>query len=569
MGVIESAAAAAVRRPRLRAQWVVLGLVAAAVVYLAVVPVGFLLWRTFVVDGSFTLDAFRSAYDVFGLSEMVKNSIIFAVASTAIAVVIGTALAYVIVRTDAPWKPFLFAAALIPIATPGVLYVVAWVFLASPRTGLLNQALEPLFGPGALNIFGMGGMVFVESLRLAPMCFLLMYAGFRSLDPSLEESALASGARPRTVFLRVALPLVRPALITTILISVVRAISSFEIPAVLGIPGGIWVFTSRLWRAATDLPVNLAEAGALALPLLVLTSAGIVFYTHLTRRARRFETMTGKGYRPRLMPLGRWRVPVTGLVFVYFAASFVLPLLALLFVSTQPYYAAFSRDSLSRASFSHYGDVLTDPTMLAGAKNSAILSAGAATITMLLMAVCAWLVQRTKVPGRRVLDNLTFVPIAVPGLVLGVSILFVYLRVPLPIYGTLWILLIAYITDALPLGMRFSSVSMAQIGHELEESAAVSGASWLKSFRRVVLPLLVPGLLAGWIYIFYLSMRDLSTSLLLYSQGSEVLPVVMWRWYSGGQFTEVAALGVVTTVVFVLLALVARRLAGRVGLRES
>ncbi len=237
-----------------------------SVVYLAVVPVGFLLWRTFFEDGSFTLDAFRSAYDVFGLSEMVVNSLIFAVASTAIATAIGTALAYVVVRTDAPWKPFLFAAALIPIATPGVLYVVAWVFLASPRTGILNQVLEPVFGPGALNIFGMGGMIFVESLRLAPMCFLLMYAGFRSLDPSLEESALASGARPRTVFLRVALPLVRPALIATVLIAVVRAISSFEIPAVLGIPGGVWVFTSRLWRAATDLPVNLAEAGAYGTP---------------------------------------------------------------------------------------------------------------------------------------------------------------------------------------------------------------------------------------------------------------------------------------------------------------
>jgi iron(III) transport system permease protein len=187
---------------------------------------------------------------------------------------------------------------------------------------------------------------------------------------------------------------------------------------------------------------------------------------------------------------------------------------------------------------------------------------------MLLMAVCAWLVLRTRLPGRRVLENLTFVPIAVPGLVLGVAILFVYLRVPLPIYGTLWILLIAYITDALPLGMRFSSVSMAQVGHELEESAAVSGASWFKSFRRIVLPLLVPGLLAGWIYIFYLSMRDLSTSLLLYSPGNEVLPVVMWRWYAGGQFTEVAALGVVTTVVFVLLALVARKVASRAGVRE-
>lgn len=569
MSVVDGAIAAVARRGRPRGQWLVLGAVAALVAYLALVPVGFLLWRTFFDEGRFTLAALGDAYDVFGISEMAANSVVFAAASTAASVAVGAALAYVVCRTDAPWRPFLFAAALVPIATPGVLYAIAWVFLASPRTGMLNQALEPLTGPGALNVFGMGGMVFVETLRLAPMAFLLMYAGFRSLDPALEESALAAGARPRTVFLRVALPLARPALVTTVLLCLVRALSAFEIPAILGIPGGVWVFTSRLWRAATQFPVDLAEAGALALPLLALTSAGIVVYTRLTSRGRRFETMTGRGYRPRPVPLGRWRLPVTGLVLVYFAVSFLLPMLALLYVSTQPFYAAFSRESLGRASFGAYLDVVSDATMLTGVKNSVVLSAGTATVTMLLAAVCAWIVLRSRAPGRHLLDNLTFVPIAVPGIVLGVAILFVYLRVPLAVYGTLWILLIAYVTDALPYGMRYASVSMVQVGRELEESAAVSGARFGKTFRRIVLPLLVPGLLAGWIHIFYLSMRELSSSLLLYSPGGEVLPIVMWRWYQDGQFPDVAALGVLSTAFFVLVALLARRLTARVGVRGA
>lgn len=568
LSVLDSPIVSAIRRPRPRAQWIVIGLAVAIVAYVALVPVAFLLWRTFFEGGSLSFDAFREAYSAYRLPEMAANSAIFAAASTAIAVAIGTALAYVVVRTDAPWKPLLFGVALVPLAVPGVLYAVAWVFLASPRTGMLNQALEPAFGPGALNIFGMGGMIFVESLRLAPMAFLLMYAGFRSLDPALEESALAAGARPRTVFWRIALPLVRPALITTILITAVRALGAFEIPAVLGIPGGVWVFTSRLWRVATEYPVNLAEAGAYAIPLFVATSVGIAFYVRMTRRARRFETMSGKGYRPRLMPLGRWRVPVIGLVVAYFVGSFLLPVLALVFVSTQPFYTALSGDALSRASFANYSKVFSDATVVTGLKNSFMLSAGVATVAMLLMAICAWLVLRTRLPGRRLLDQLTFVPIAVPGLVLGVSLLFVYLRLPLPIYGTVWILFIAYFTHAVPYGMRYASVSMAQVGRELEESAAVSGAPWLQTFRRVILPLLVPGLLAGWLHIFLISMRELSSSLLLYSPGNEVLPVVLWRWYQDGLFTQVAALGVLTTILFVLVAILARRLSARVGVRE-
>ncbi len=268
------------------------------------------------------------------------------------------------------------------------------------------------------------------------------------------------------------------------------------------------------------------------------------------------------------MPLGRWRYPVTGLVLGYFGISFVLPFLALLFVSTQPYYAALSRSSLSRASLAAYKDVFSDPVVLTSVKNSLVLAIGVATVAMLIMAVLAWVVLRTRLRGRRLLDHLTFVPIAVPGLVLGIALLVVYLRVPIAIYGTLWILFIAYFTRAMPYGMRYASVSMTQIGRELEESAAVSGAGWLHIFRRILLPLLIPGLVAGWLHIFLISLRELSSSLLLYSPGNEVLPVVLWHWYEDGRFTKVAALGVLTSIAFVLVALAAQRFSARVGVRE-
>jgi iron(III) transport system permease protein len=412
-------------------------------------------------------------------------------------------------------------------------------------------------------------MVLVEALRLAPLVFLLMYAAFRSLDPALEESALVSGARARSVLGRVTLPVVLPALSAAVLVAAIRALEAFEVPALLGIPAGIWVFTSRIWRAVNEYPASLGEAGAYAIPLLLLTAVGVLIHSRVTRRGRRFETVTGKGFRPRPMPLGRWRWPVISLVVVYFAISFVLPMLALVYVSTQPYYTPVSAESLGRATLDNYTAVLTDGSVLEALKNSLLLAGGTATAVMLVMAICAWLVLRTKLPGRRLLDQVTFVPIAVPGLVLGVSLLFVYLRAPIPVYGTLWLLFIAYFTNAMPYGMRYASVSMSQIGRELEESATVSGAGWIQSFRRVLLPLLAPGLLAGWIYILVISLRELSSSLILYSPGNEVLPVVVWERFESGEFAEVAALGVAMTVVLVALVAGAHRLSTKMGVRAT
>jgi iron(III) transport system permease protein len=548
--------------------------VAVVIAYIALVPIGFLVWQTFIVDGSLSVDAFRQAYSTVGLGEMAWNSLQFAAGTTVLAVSVGTLLAYLIVRTDVPGKPLMFAASLVPLIIPGILHTIAWIFLADPNIGILNEhVIEPVTGGHAFNVRSMAGMIWIEGLHLAPLVFLLMVAAFRSMDPALEESAIMSGAPLRTVFRRVTAPLVRPALYAAILIMAVRALESFEVPALVGLPENIWVFTSRIWAALNEKPVSFAKAGAYAMSLLVITSLGVLWQSRLAKRGRAYQTVTGKGFRPRPVQLGAWRLPAVLFILAYFAISVVAPLLTLAYMSTQRFYTPPTRKTLSHMSLDQYRDVIHNDLVLTALKNSAILGLGTATTVVVLTAVASWLVLRTRIPGRWLLDNLAFLPLVIPGLVLGVALLFVYLRVNrdlhIGIYGSLWILFIAYLTRYMPYGMRYASTSMYQIGRELEESAQTSGASWFQSFRRVVLPLLAPGLVAGWIYIVIVSVRELSSSILLYTPGRQVLSIVIWEQYQNGQFTQLAALGMMMVGALILLVTIAYKLGARIGVRET
>jgi iron(III) transport system permease protein len=555
----------------LSTQTLVIALVAALIAYLALVPLGFLLWQTFFENGSFTLHHFHEAYATVGLGKMVLNSFAFAFGSTAVALVLGTTLAYLIVRTDVPLKGLMFAASLVPLIIPGILHTIAWIFLASPEIGILNRnVIEPVIGQHPLDVFSLHGMILVEGLHLSPLVFLLMVASFRSMDPSLEESAIMSGASLFTVFRRITVPLARPALYAAILIMAVRGLESFEVPALLGLLAGVWVFTSRIWQALKNLPPSYGQAGALAMSLLVLTSIGVFWHARLASRARRFQTVTGRAFRPRPVSLGIWRWPATIGILLYFVVAVVLPFLVLVYASTQLFYSPPSRRTLSHMTLGNYGEVIHHtPIVVTALKNTVILGLASATIVMLVAAVASWVVVRTTLPGRWLIDNLAFVPLTIPGLVLGVGILFVYLRLPFHIYGTLWILLFAYLTRYMPYGMRYASTSMFQIGRELEESALTSGASWFQTFRRVVLPLLVPGLVAGWIYIVVVSVRELSSTIILYSPGKEVMSIVIWEQFQNGDFPQLAALGVMMVGALVLLVGVAYKLGARIGVREA
>jgi iron(III) transport system permease protein len=535
---------------------------AALVAYLAIVPVGYLLWEAFVVDGRLSTETFQDAYAVTGLGSMAATSLLFAAGSGLLALVTGTALAFLTVRTDLPFRRTVFALSLLPLIVPGVLYTIAWILLASPRIGVLGDSL-----PFDFDVFGMGGMILVEGLHLSPLVFLLMAAAFSSMDPALEEAALTSGARRRTVLRRVTLPLVAPALAAASLLMVVRALESFEVPALLGLPGGTTVFTSQIWDALRGFPIDRDAAAAYSVSLLLVTVLGVGIYAWVARRGRRFQTVTGGGARPARMPLGRWRTPVGAAVGLYLLVAAVAPVAILAYASTQRFYSTPSVDGLSDMTGDNYASLVEQSGSVRAFVNSLALSAGTATAVMLVMAMVAWLVVRGRVRGRWLLDGTASLPLAIPGLVLGVSLLFVYLRSPLPVYGTLWLLLIAYFTRYMPYGLRFSSSTMQQLGGELEEAARTSGAAWGQTFRRITLPLLLPGLVAGWLFVVIVASRDLSTAIVLYSPGTEVLSVRIFSLYEGGRLTELAALGVVMTAVLTVLAALAWHLGRRFGAR--
>ena len=559
----------AVRRWLPTPKLLIVGVVALTIGYLALVPLFYLLWGTFFDAGGLTFSGFSRAYGNDRMGELITNSLWFAFGSAALSLTVGTALAYLNVRTDVPFKALFFAASIIPLIIPGILYTIAWILLASPDIGLINSFLEPAFGGAVFNVFSIWGMIWVEGLHLSPIVFLLMVAAFRSMDPSLEESALMSGASRWVVFRRITLPLVRPAIIASVLIMTVRTLESFEVPALIGLQNNIYVFTSRIYFVLRQYPPDLSAAGALAVGLLLLALVGVALGQFLGRAAKNYQTVTGKGFRPRPLELGRWRPVAGALILLYFLFTVIAPLLVLLYTSLLRFYVKPSWDVFGTMTLDNYRAVAEMSQAGTALKNSLLLGLGSATLVMAFMAVAAWLVVRSRIPFRQTVDHLAFIPLVIPGLVLGLSISFVYLRSPVPIYGTIFILLIAYCTRYMPYGMRYAVTSMHQISGELEESAQVSGASWWQTFRRVLLPLLSPGLLAGWVYILVVSVRELSSSILLYSPGNEVLSILIWEQYQNGQFTELSALGVLMVLTLVVLVTIAYKLGAKVGLRQD
>ncbi len=550
--------------------WILGGAVIVVLGYLVLSPLVYLVWRGLTTGDGFGVSNIADAFSVPGTPEMLMNSVLFACGSAAVSCVTGTALAFFCVRSNAPLKPLLYAASIVPLIVPGILYTISWVYLIGGNVGVFQKMFSNI-GLGVLipDAFSLPGMILIDGLHLSPLVFLLMYAAFKSTDPSLEESAMMSGATVPQTVRRVTLPLVRPALLGAVLIMVVRGLESFETPAVLGMPSGTWVFTSRIYDALHTYPIKYDQASIYSLTLLLITALGLLLVQYMNRRSERFQTVTGKGFRPRTIDLGKWRWPVSiGFVF-YFLIAVVAPMLILLWMSLLPFYQTPGIQPLSSLTFSNYTELFETRGVTDSVKNSVILAITSATAVMLFTAIISWMVLKSKFKGRRLLDLLASFPLAMPGLVLGVALIFIYLRSPLPIYGTLVILFIAYVTRYLPYGMRYSGSSLGQVGAELEESAKMSGATWWDSFRRIVLPLMAPGLVAGWIYVVVVSVRELSSSILLYSQNTRVMSVTIWEFWQNGQTGVLAALGVCMVVALMALVATAYKLGGKIGVREA
>ncbi len=540
--------------------------------YLTVVPLAMLLVGSFRVEDQAGLSVanYIEAYSQPRTYRLLLNSFVYGVGSALVAFALGTSLAWIVERTNTPFRQLFYALSLVPLIVPGVLGTIAWIFLLSPKIGWINVALKSLLGlPDApFDIFTMGGMVWVEGLYLSPLVFLVMSAAFKSMDPSLEESAMMSGASTWATLRRVTLRLLLPAVASALLLMFVRGLESFEIPALVGIPAKVPVLTSEIFLALRNYPPNFGLAGALAIGLMAISATGVLLYHRLTARAESFGTITGKAFRPRVLDLGRWRYATFAYLALYFLVIIGLPFFILLWSSLLPFYRQPSPQALQYLSLENYAFLWSYPRAQLAVRNSFLLALGAATGVSLLTAIIAWITVKTRLPGRGLLDLLAFLPIGVPGLVLGVSLIWLYVTVPLPIYGTLWVLVIAYVTKYLPYGMRTNSGAMVQIHRELEEAGQVSGASWWTTFTRVTLPLLRPGLVAGWIYIFVVSIRELSASVLLATSESTVLALLVFDLFESGKQTAVAALGVLMIAGLILVVAAVYRISGQFGIRS-
>jgi iron(III) transport system permease protein len=556
--------------------WFAIAAAIALVAWLALVPLGFMLWQsvlspqTATAASRFTLDNYRTAYAGSDTVRLLANSLQFALGSAALAFSFGTLLAWINERTDTPFKALFFALALVPLIIPGILFTVSWIFLGSPKIGLVNLALQRAFATDAVfvNIYSLPGMIWVDGLHYSPMAFLLMTVAFRAMDPALEEQAMLSGATLPQIARRITLRLALPATAAALLILFVRALESFEVPALLGLPVGIEVYTSAIYDAIHAYPSKVGLASAYGVTLLVITSACVFLNLRIVSRGARYATVTGKGFRPRVMRIGRWRYVTAALFLIYVLLVVVLPFLVLLWSSLQRFYSVPTLAALKTLTFEPYRSVLAYPAIGTAIWNSILLALGSATLIMLATSLLCWIVVRTRLPGRWLIDNLASLPLVFPGLVLGLAIMVCYLALPIGVYGTVWIMLIAYVTRFMPYGMRYNTAALLQVHKELEESAAMSGASLGATFGRIVLPLLKPGLIAGWIYIVVVSIRELASSILLYSPGTEVVSVMIWELWQNGQYVELSALGVMMILVLLCFVALAQLIGRRFGVAE-
>ena len=548
----------------------------AFVLYLAGIPLLMLLYGSIrsapigEPGATYTIQNYVKAYFDKEFYLLLLNSIYYALGTCTLTFLIGTFLAWVSERTNTPLKKLFVVMSLIPFIIPGILSTISWILLLSPKIGLINIAIKDTLGleNAPFNVYSMWGMIWTESIHLYPLVFLLMSAAFRNMDTSLEEASLTAGSSTFQTFFRVTLPLMRPAIFSVLLINFLRGIEAFEVPALIGVPAKISVFTTKIFLAIHQFPSDFGLAGAYAVTLLVISTIGVLIYGRITRREERYATVTGKGYRPRVIDLGGWKYLTLGISCVIFLLAVILPIFVLLWSSFIPYYGVPSKELMQKMTWANYQYIINYPLAMTAFKNSFYLSVGSATLVMLLTSVIAWITVKTKLPGRAFLDNMTFIPIAMPGIVLGVSLIWVYLTLPIPIYGTIWVLLLAYITKYIPYGIRAASASMIQINKELEEASMTAGGTWFQTFRKVILPLLMPGFTAGWIYISIIALRELSTSILLYSYNSTVLSIMAFDLWEGGQYTYVCALGVLMVLLLVAMAFTARKLGAKIGIAE-
>ncbi len=500
-----------------------------------------------------TLHHFRALLTAPGVGTTLWNSLVFSAGSTVLSLAVGGLLAWLVERTNAPLRFLATLSTIISMGTPYVLHVVAWLFLLGP-VGPANGLWQAAGGAGKLiEVQSMGGMILIEGFLWSPLVFLLLGATFRAANADMEEAARTSGASVPATIWRISLPLAMPAILALALFVFIRAIGAFEVPALVGIPSRIYVLTTTVFESMKTMPPDLGQASAFAVVMVAIVAVLLHFYGRLSANAEKYHSVTGKGFRPRPFDLGAWRWAAGALIVANFIIVLLLPMIALVWMALQRFPRGFSMAGLKTLTLSNFNAVIEAPNYLDLAFNSLLVAAGAASAIMALAAFAGWIAARNA-PGGRVLDQLSTLSLVFPGIVLGVAVMEVYLRVPLPIYGTLWIILIAYIIRFMPFGMRYVYAGVLQLHRELEEAAAVAGAGTLTILRRIVAPLLRPAMVAGWLFIFLIANKELAIAVLLASPGAQVAAVAVFDLWVNGQGGELAAFGLLWTLLMTVVA---------------
>jgi iron(III) transport system permease protein len=489
------------------------------------------------------------------VGEALFNTLVACGGGTLIAVAIGLAFSWIVVRTNTPFKRFIAAASILPLFAPPLVAGVAWTILGSPKTGLINTMFKWLHLDWHVDFYSLTGLVFVFGIYYAPYVYMFTASALRNMDPSLEEAAEISGASAFATLFSVTFPLIMPAIISGMLLSFIVMLGIYGIPAVLGAPTNINVLTTYIFKLTNWSPPLYNTAAAVAIILMVVTGA-LVFLQQRVVSGRSYVTVAGKAYRPRNLDLGSWRWLTFGLAIVYLLVVVVLPMLALIVAAFRKF--MFIRDAASlfdmrQYSLVHFHSIFDNPLTLNSIYNAVEVGVITALAGGTLAFAIGYTIHRTHVPGRRSIDLLSTLPVAIPGLVIGVAYLWAWIGIPGGLYGTIWILALAFIARFMPDTVKSLSTSFLQIHRELEEAAWVCGTGTLRTIRTIVLPLASPGVIAAMTLLFVLAIRELGSSLFLYTSNTMVMSVLLLDYYEGGNLGKTAAFSLVQVVLLGVL----------------
>jgi len=556
-----------------------LALLIVLLAYQVIIPFVMIIWTSLKVvrpgeadflSFSFTLANYLRAFGSASFWRTSWNTLAFALASTLLAFVMGAFVAWVVGRTNTPLARLVGILLVGRIVIPGVLITISWILIASPNIGLVNQVVLDLTGlRNVVNIYSFWGMVWVQALEMVPLIYLLLAAAFQAMDPRLEEASTMTGAGNWRTLRRISLPLALPAVGAALLLLFVTTIETFEVPLLMGGRAGLRVYTTEIFYDTARTPIDWGLASTYSIALLGVAIALLFFYFRLIRHGERYQTITGKDFRPRRIDLGRWRYLTCALaLFLVFLITGV-PFLMMLYASLLPFYQAPSVAAFDSMSLANYWTLFHNSKTVGPMINSTILGPTVAFAVVLVVALISYFVQKTSIRGRHILDLLAFAPIAIPSVVLGATFFWFYLLVPLPLIGTLTIIGLAYLTKYMPVALRFVSASMMQIHSELDEAAQVAGVPWWRNFFKVILPLLKPGLLAAWFWVMVHAYRELTIALMLARSQNRPAAVVIYDLWEEGSFLLLSAFGVLMFMLLIALASLAWSISRRFGVEEQ